>query len=78
MENVSIENCLVYYALAYAHNNEALLGVAMNLITTNFGHFSKEEDDFLHLDLSTLVSIISLDGLMVASELVIYQAVNAG
>ncbi|CAM5166159.1 unnamed protein product [Eretmochelys imbricata] len=76
VENVSIENCLVYYALAYAHNNEALLGVAMNLITTNFGHLSKEEDDFLHLDLSTLVSIISLDGLMVTSELVIYQAVK--
>ncbi|CAM4652326.1 unnamed protein product [Lepidochelys olivacea] len=76
VENVSIESCLVYYALAYAHNNEALLGVAMNLITANFGHLSKEEDDFLHLDLSTLVSIISLDGLMVTSELVIYQAVK--
>uniref|UniRef100_A0A8C3SW46 BTB domain-containing protein n=1 Tax=Chelydra serpentina TaxID=8475 RepID=A0A8C3SW46_CHESE len=76
VKNVSIENCLVYYALAYAHNNQALLGVSMNLITTNFGHLSKEDEDFLHLDLSTLVSIISLDGLMVASELVIYRAVK--
>ncbi|KAH1164870.1 hypothetical protein KIL84_021335 [Mauremys mutica] len=76
VKNVAIENCLVYYALAYAHNDQALLGVAMNLVTTNFGHLSKEEDDFLHLDLSTLVSIISLDGLVVASELVIYQAVK--
>ncbi|XP_050793325.1 kelch-like protein 1 [Gopherus flavomarginatus] len=75
VKNISMENCLGIYALAYAHNHKDLLHAAMHHIGFNFGSIS-EDYDFMCLDLSTLTSIISSDDLVVASELVVYQAVR--
>ncbi|XP_067417096.1 kelch-like protein 6 [Emydura macquarii macquarii] len=73
VKNISMENCLGIYALAYAHNHKDLLHAAMHHISLNFGLIS-EDYDFMCLDLSTLTSIISSDDLVVASELVVYRA----
>uniref|UniRef100_A0A8D2LJE5 BACK domain-containing protein n=2 Tax=Varanus komodoensis TaxID=61221 RepID=A0A8D2LJE5_VARKO len=70
-----MDSCLGIYALAYAHNHQALLRVATHHITLNFESLS-EHDAFPELDLSTVISILSSDKLLVSSELTVYHAVQ--
>ncbi|XP_067422767.1 kelch-like protein 12 [Emydura macquarii macquarii] len=72
---VSMQNCIGIYTLAQAYNHQALLHATLQLIILNFGRFC-EEDDFLRLDLRSLITILSADGLAVASELEVFQAVR--
>ncbi|KAH0630032.1 hypothetical protein JD844_012596 [Phrynosoma platyrhinos] len=74
-DSISMDSSLRTYALAYAHNHHALLRVAARHIFLNFEPLSAHET-FPGLDLSTLVSIISSDKLLVSSELTVYQAVQ--
>uniref|UniRef100_A0A8C8VMM0 BACK domain-containing protein n=1 Tax=Pelusios castaneus TaxID=367368 RepID=A0A8C8VMM0_9SAUR len=75
VKNISMQNCIGLYTLAQAYNHQALLHATIQLIILNFGRFA-EEDDFLSLDLNSLITILSSDGLAVASELEVYQAVR--
>ncbi|KAH1175676.1 hypothetical protein KIL84_022201 [Mauremys mutica] len=75
LKTISIQNCIGLYRLAQAYNHQALLYATTQLITLNFGRFC-EDDDFLSLDVSSLITILSSDGLAVASELEVYQAVR--
>ncbi|XP_070591897.1 kelch-like protein 6 [Erythrolamprus reginae] len=74
-DSISMDSCLEIYALAYAHNHHTLLRVASRHITLNFEPLS-EHESFPGLDLSTLISIVSSDKLLVSSELIVYQAVQ--
>ncbi|XP_039354992.1 uncharacterized protein LOC120381021 isoform X2 [Mauremys reevesii] len=40
VKNISMENCIGIYALAYAHNHKDLLHAAMHHIGLNFGSIS--------------------------------------
>nr|XP_033810139.1 kelch-like ECH-associated protein 1B isoform X2 [Geotrypetes seraphini] len=75
MKILSLENCLGIYTLAFAHNKQDLLQATLSYISHNLSQLS-EEEDFCHLDLQTLISIIASDSLMVSSELTIYQALR--
>nr|XP_056721519.1 kelch-like protein 21 [Euleptes europaea] len=75
LERISVENCLCLYELGYAHNDPALFQQAKSLVVMHFKRLSLEDKSFLNLNPSTVVSIISLDSLSVASELVVYKAV---
>lgn len=70
-----MDSSLGLYALAYAHNHQALLRVATEHITQNFEPLS-EHEAFPELDLSTVISIISSEKLLVSSELTVYHAVQ--
>lgn len=70
-----MDSCLGLYALAYAHNHQALLHVAAHYIRLNFEPLS-EHEAFPTLDLSTVISIVSSSKLLVSSELSVYQAVQ--
>ncbi|XP_029475707.1 kelch-like protein 3 isoform X2 [Rhinatrema bivittatum] len=73
VRSLSLQNCLEIYALAFSHNKQCLLHVALTYVSQNLCQIS-EEEDFLHLDLPTLISIISSDSLVVSSELDVYRA----
>ncbi|CAM4671414.1 unnamed protein product [Caretta caretta] len=75
LKNISMQNCIGLYRLAQAYNHQALYYATMQLIVLNFGRFC-EDDDFLSLDLSSLITILSSDDLTVASELEVYLAVR--
>ncbi|XP_060115595.1 kelch-like protein 4 [Heteronotia binoei] len=75
LERISRENCLRLYELGYAHGDEALFHQAKNLVLWLFRRLSVEDQSFLNLNPSTVISIISWDSLVVASELVVYRAV---
>ncbi|XP_062977665.1 kelch-like protein 6 [Elgaria multicarinata webbii] len=74
-DSICMDSCLGIYALAYSHNHHALLRVATHHITLNFESLS-EHGAFPGLDLSTVVSILSSDKLLVSSELTVYHAVQ--
>lgn len=69
-----MEHCLDLYTLAYSHNYRPLLCPTSRCVACHFEHLS-ELPVFLLLDHSVLNSIISLDSLMVESELIVYRAV---
>ncbi|XP_063001449.1 kelch-like protein 3 [Elgaria multicarinata webbii] len=73
--NLSVQNCFETYRLAHAHKNRALLYAVIQLLIKNFDRVF-EEREFLHLELSTLVTLISSSDLAVASEFSVYQAVR--
>ncbi|XP_015262496.1 PREDICTED: kelch-like protein 24 [Gekko japonicus] len=74
-DSISMDSCLGLYALAYAHNHQTLLRVATRHITMNFEPLS-EHKSFSCLDLSTVMSIVSSDKLLVSTEFTVYQAVQ--
>ncbi|XP_053154315.1 kelch-like protein 6 isoform X2 [Hemicordylus capensis] len=74
-DSISMDNSLGLYALAYAHNYQALLRVATRHITLNFEPLS-EHEAFPGLDLTTVISIVSSDKLLVSSELTVYHAIQ--
>lgn len=74
-DSISMDSSLGLYALAYAHNHQALLRVATDHISQNFQPLS-EHEAFPDLDLSTVISIISSEKLLVSSELTVYHAVQ--
>uniref|UniRef100_A0A8D0BI36 BTB domain-containing protein n=1 Tax=Salvator merianae TaxID=96440 RepID=A0A8D0BI36_SALMN len=65
---------LPIYELGYAHSDPALYEEAKSLVSLHFRRLSSDKT-FLNLNPSTVISIISLDSLVVSSELVIYRAV---
>ncbi|XP_060616984.2 kelch-like protein 6 [Anolis sagrei] len=73
--SISMDSSLGTYALAYTHNHQALLRVAARHIFLNFEPLSAHKA-FPGLDLSTVISIISSDKLLVSSELTVYHAVQ--
>ncbi|XP_066493548.1 kelch-like protein 12 [Tiliqua scincoides] len=75
MKNLSIQNCFGMYSLACTHQSQPLLRATIQFLTLSFRLVS-EEEDFLKLDSNTLVTLISSDDLMVASELKVYQAIR--
>ncbi|XP_054857762.1 kelch-like protein 6 [Eublepharis macularius] len=75
LEQLSLENCLGIYELGYAHSDPALFQQAKNLVTLHFKNLSAEDKTFPNLNPSTVISIISLDSLVVSSELAVYRAV---
>ncbi|XP_075762534.1 kelch-like protein 6 [Pelodiscus sinensis] len=75
LKKISMQNCIGLYRLAQAYNHQAMLHATVQVIILNFGRFC-EDDDFLSLDLSTLITILSSNGLGVASELEVYKAVR--
>ncbi|XP_061457579.1 kelch-like protein 6 [Rhineura floridana] len=75
LEHISSENCLSLYELGYAHSDPALFQEAKSLVNLHFKRLSAEDKSFLDLNPSTLISILSLDSLVISSELVIYRAV---
>ncbi|XP_048374586.1 actin-binding protein IPP-like [Sphaerodactylus townsendi] len=75
LERISVENCLSLYELGYAHNDPALHQQAESLVVLHFKQLSAEDQSFLNLNPCTVASIISLNNLMISSELVVYKAV---
>ncbi|XP_015273630.1 PREDICTED: kelch-like protein 12 [Gekko japonicus] len=75
-KNVTMKNCLSLYRLAHEHSHQALLQAAWAYISQYFGALSKKED-FLGLEYHTLICLICSNGLEVASELTVYQAVRS-
>ncbi|XP_061457886.1 kelch-like protein 24 [Rhineura floridana] len=75
MTNLSVQNCFEMYSLAQAEKSRALLHAVVQLLTNNFDRVS-EQGDFLQLDFSTLVTLISSSDLEVDSEFRVYQAVR--
>ncbi|XP_077787076.1 kelch-like protein 38 [Podarcis muralis] len=75
LEHISPENCLSLYQLGFAHSDPDLLQEAKILVNLHFKRLSIEDKTFPNLNLSTLISIISLDSLVVSSELTVYRAV---
>ncbi|XP_066492866.1 kelch-like protein 2 [Tiliqua scincoides] len=75
LKHLSVENCLSLYELGYAHSDQALFEEAKALINVHFRRLSQEDESFLSLTPSTLISIISLDSLVISSELIVYRAV---
>ncbi|XP_061463463.1 kelch-like protein 12 [Rhineura floridana] len=73
--NISMNNCLSLYGLAYQHNHQALLEAASCYIKQHFAPLAKQ-DVFLSLEHKALTSLISSDSLEVPSELVVYKAVR--
>ncbi|XP_018425946.1 PREDICTED: kelch-like protein diablo [Nanorana parkeri] len=65
-------NCLWIYRLAHSHHHRILLEATVNYIGRNLSFFSRKED-FLHLELEELATILSSDNLMVSSELDVYN-----
>lgn len=70
-----MKNCLNLYRLAHEHSHQGLLEAASAYISQHFGALSKKED-FLSLEYNPLVGLICSDGLEVASEFTIYQAIR--
>ncbi|XP_075132194.1 kelch repeat and BTB domain-containing protein 8-like [Leptodactylus fuscus] len=70
--NMDSENCLWIYRLAHSHNDHILLDISMHCIGQNLTSIA-EKEDFLHLELSEVTSILSSDELMVSSEFTIYS-----
>lgn len=75
MEHISPDNCLSLYELGFGHSDPALFQEAKSLVNGHFKRLSLEDQSFLTLKASTLISIISLDSLAVSSELIVYHAV---
>ncbi|XP_013930598.1 PREDICTED: kelch-like protein 3 [Thamnophis sirtalis] len=73
--NLSVQNCFEMYSLAQVHHSKPLLHAVLQLLIRNFEQ-TFEGDNFLRLDPNDLTAIISDDGLEVASELKVYQAVR--
>ncbi|XP_025059505.1 kelch-like protein 6 [Alligator sinensis] len=76
LKEVSLKNCVKLYELGYAHNEQALLQAAMRHISLNFRRLFVKANSFRQLQLSSLISIISSDSLLVSSELVVYWVVR--
>ncbi|XP_019396888.1 PREDICTED: kelch-like protein 6 [Crocodylus porosus] len=72
-KNISPQNCFVLYRLAQAYSDEALLQAAVRFVILNFSRFC-EGDDFLYLDLTSLITILSSGDLAAASELDVFRA----
>ncbi|XP_074874066.1 kelch-like protein 6 [Carettochelys insculpta] len=75
LKNISLKNCIGLCRLAQIYNHQTILCATTQFIILNFGRLCVE-DDFLSLDLNSLITILSSDGLGVASELEVYQAVR--
>ncbi|XP_053320258.1 kelch repeat and BTB domain-containing protein 8-like [Spea bombifrons] len=75
INSLNKENCLWIYKMAHCHNHKSLLEAALKFISCHVTQLS-EEEDFLHLDLDELTSILSSDQLMVSSELSVYNFAN--
>ncbi|XP_033012360.1 kelch-like protein 2 [Lacerta agilis] len=75
LQHISPENCLSLYQLGYAHSDPDLLEEAKILVNLHFKRLSIEDKTFPNLNPSTLISIISMDSLVVSSELTVYRAV---
>ncbi|XP_043918962.1 kelch-like protein 24 [Protopterus annectens] len=73
ISKLTLDNCLGIYNLALIHNDTALLRAALRIISQNLQLVCLQEE-FLHLDLRTLVNIISADGLLVSAELEVFRA----
>ncbi|KAM4747387.1 kelch repeat and BTB domain-containing protein 8-like [Rhinophrynus dorsalis] len=72
LKEIGDETCFWIYRMAHSHNCRSLLDAAVQYIGWHFSILC-EKEDFLHLDLNELTTILSSDRLMVCSELSIYR-----
>ncbi|KAM4747504.1 uncharacterized protein WCC33_005068 [Rhinophrynus dorsalis] len=72
IKELNSENCLWIYRMAHRHNHRSLTETLLQYISWHFTALCVEKD-FLHLDLEELIGILSLDSLMVSSELTVFH-----